>query len=53
MTSILSKAFEQLGHFRIRFAIRSSTQLLQKVWPQVFKALFLKSLRQIVQRAKA
>ena len=30
ITSILSKDFAQFGHFRIRLAMRSSTQLLQK-----------------------
>jgi hypothetical protein len=52
MTSDLSKGFEQFGHFRIRLAIRSSTQLLQKVWPHVLIAAFLKLFRQMVQRAR-
>lgn len=52
MTSILSNDLAQFGHFRMRFEMRSSTQLLQKRWPQVFNTVFLKSFRQIVQRAR-
>lgn len=52
MTSILSKDLAQLGHLRMRLAMRSSTQLLQKRWPQVFKMVFLKSFRHMVQSAR-
>lgn len=52
MTSILSNAREQFGHFRIRFAMRSSTQLLQKRCPQVFSAVFLKLDLHTVQSAR-
>lgn len=52
MTSDLSNAPEQLGHLRMRLESLSATQTLQKVWPQVLNAVFLKLLRQIVHRAR-
>lgn len=42
MTSLRSKALLQLGHFRIRLAIRSSTHSLQKMCPQFLSTEFLK-----------
>ena len=52
MASERSKALLQLGHFLIRFASRSSTQLLQKTWPHPFRIVFLKLLRQTEQMTK-
>ena len=48
MTSTLSKALLQLGHFRMRLVMRFSMHSLQKTWPHVFKTEFLKLLRQTV-----
>jgi hypothetical protein len=44
MTSSLSNILLQLGHFLIRFEIRSSTQPLQNMCPHVFKTVSLKLL---------
>lgn len=52
ITSILSNDREQVGHFLMRLLILSSMHWLQNRCPQVFKAVFLKLFRQIVQRAK-
>ncbi len=49
MASVLSNDLLQLGHFLMRFAIRLSTQLLQKTWPQPLRIVFLKLLRQTEQ----
>src|SRR4029434_1017476 len=49
MASVRSNDLLQLGHFLIRFAIRLSTQLLQKTWPHPLRIVFLKLLRQTEQ----
>lgn len=51
MTSILSNEREHVGHLRMRLLMRSSMHWLQNRWPQVFRAVFLKLLRQMVQSA--
>ena len=38
--SLVPKLFAQLGHFRLRFEMRSLTQLWQNTWPHVFKTVF-------------
>ena len=42
----------QFGHFRDRDVIRSSTQSLQKTWPQVLRAVSLNLILQTVQMAR-
>lgn len=51
MWSLLPNDRLQFGHLREREVRRSSTQSLQKTWPQVLMTVFLKLRRQTVHRA--
>ena len=51
MWSFCPNALLQFGHFLDREVRRSSTHSLQKTWPHVLMAVFLKLTRQTVQIA--